>query len=186
MPRINLLPWREQRRRQRQREFFIILAGALLISLGGVVQWYLHYESLIKHQQQRNRFLQQQITAVDRQIKEIRDIEKTRRQLVARMDVIQNLQTSRPQIVHLFDELVSTLPEGVYLTSLRQNGAAITISGRSQSNARVSSYMRNIESSDWLADPKLTVVENRERNEIGLNEFNLSAKQVVPGEDKSP
>ncbi len=161
--RINLLPWRDELKKQRQTEFYVILAIAAAIGLavwfGG--RWYLNAE--IQHQQQRNNILQQEIRQLDRQISRIQDLERTREQLIARMDVIQELQEGRPQVVHLFEQLVTTLPDGVFLESVRQRSGNITITGVGQSNARVSSYMERLDASDWLTDPNLDVIEVRDR-----------------------
>lgn len=179
--RINLLPWREELKKQRQTEFYVVLAVAaavgLSVWLGG--RWYLNTE--IQHQQQRNEILQDEIRRLDRQIARIRDLERTREQLIARMDVIQNLQKGRPQIVHLFEQLVTTLPDGVFLESVRQQGNNITISGVGQSNARVSSYMEQLDASDWLSNPNLNVIEVRDREGIRVSNFTLRVSQTSPG-----
>ena len=141
MARINLLPWRETLRRQRKRDFGLMVVGGVVLSLVAVVWWHFYNEGLIEQQRRRNTFLERQIAEVDKQIKEIQALEKTRAQLIARMNVIQSLQTSRPQVVHLFDELVETLPEGVHLTDVSQTGRAVALVGRAQSNARVSGWV---------------------------------------------
>lgn len=182
MARINLLPWRENLRRQRKRDFGILIAGGAVASLLAVVWWHFYNEGLIDEQRRRNQFLERQIAEVDQQIKEIKDLERTRAQLIARMNVIQSLQTSRPQVVHLFDELVETLPEGVYLTDIAQTGGAVALVGRAQSNARVSAYMRSVEASPWLGDPQLKIIENKDPQKASdsLNDFRLTVRQVVP------
>ncbi len=178
--RINLLPWREELKKQRQTEFYVMLAVAAAIGLavwfGG--RWYLNAE--IQHHQQRNNILQQEIRQLDRQISRIRDLERTREQLIARMDVIQDLQEGRPQIVHLFEQLVTTLPDGVFLESVRQQGNSITITGVGQSNARVSSYMERLDASDWLTDPNLDVIEVRDRDGVRVSNFTLQVRQSSP------
>ena len=159
MARINLLPWRAERRKQRQKEFMTMLglsaAAGLLISFLIVV----YYNGQIEGQQGRNQYLRDQIVLVDQQIKEIEALDKKKANLLARKQVIEELQASRSQMVHLFDELVRTIPEGVRLTSIKQNGQTLTLEGRAQSNARVSSYMRNLESSGWMASPDLSIIE---------------------------
>lgn len=182
MARINLLPWRDALRKERRREFVFMLIGGVLIAGLGLFYWHIHNEGLIEHQRQRNALLQREISAMERQIKEIKRLEKLRSQLIARMRVIQDLQGSRPQIVHLFDEMVETLPDGIHLIQLTQSGSGVNVIGRAQSNARVSAYMRNIERSPWLAQPKLGVIENKQgsKNKDDLSQFKLSARQVVP------
>lgn len=177
---INLLPWREEEKKRRQTEFYVVLGVAALIGLtiwfGG--RWHLNSE--IQFQQQRNNILQQEIRTLDRQIARIRDLEATRQQLEARMRVIQELQTGRPQIVHLFEQMVLTLPDGVFLNTLRQQGGTITVTGVGQSNARVSNYMERLDSSDWLRDPNLDVIEVRDRGGIRVSNFTLRVQQTNP------
>lgn len=188
MARINLLPWRETLRKERQREFgFMLFGGAVIASLM-VGYWYWFMLGQVEHQQKRNAYLQAEIKLVDKKIKEIDKLEKTRKQLVGRMNVIQDLQASRPQVVHLFDEVVSTVPGGVYLSELTQSGSGITVAGRAQSNARVSAYMRNIEQSPWLGAPKLSIIENKDKGKDadGSSQFTLGATQIVPKEGAKP
>lgn len=179
MARINLLPWRELERKKRQREFGFIITGAVVLTLLAGVYSHLYINGLIDAQNQRNTFLKNEIQTLDKKISEIKELEKVKANLLARMEIIQQLQVSRPQIVHLFDELVNTLPEGVYLTRVEQKGSLITIKGRAQSNARVSAYMRNIEKSEWLTEPTLKVIENKEQTQTGLSHFALQVKQVT-------
>jgi type IV pilus assembly protein PilN len=187
MARINLLPWREQLRAERQREFGFILVGALIISgLIGFYAWS-HVEGLIDDQRARNKFLKDEIAEVDKQLKSIKELDKLKSNLVSRMKVIEQLQSSRPQIVHLFDELVTVLPEGVYLTDVKQSGSLVTLNGQAQSNARVSALMRNIDASEWLTGPKLAVAESRAGRQRTVNEpvrFTVSARQQQPGSDE--
>ncbi|HHH39642.1 MAG TPA: pilus assembly protein PilN [Sedimenticola sp.] len=179
MARINLLPWRENLRKKRQRDFGIaLLISLVLVALGaGAAHFYI--EGMIKHQQQRNRYLKTEIAKMDKKIKEIKALEKTKAKLIARMNVIQELQSSRPQVVHLFDEIVNTIPDGVYLTKLEQKGRRLTLSGRAQSNARVSAYMRNIERSEFLEKPNLQVISNKSKSGAGSSVFTLKAKQKI-------
>lgn len=179
MTNINLLPWRERARAERKREFGILVLLALILT--GVVlgYWYWFNNQLIEFQEQRNAFLKAEIAKVDRQIREIRDLEKLRNQLIARMKVVAELQSQRPLIVHLFDELVTTLPDGVYLNAVTQRGRSVTVEGRAESNARISAYMRNIEASPWLSNPQLRIIEQKG----GGNDpptFSLTMQQVVP------
>ncbi len=179
MININLLPWREKLRAQRRREFgfMVLLAGVL--SAVGVLAWFQYNASLIEYQNQRNEFLRGEIARVNNQIREIRELEKVRNQLIARMKVVTSLQSQRPLVVHLFDELITTLPEGVFLSSMVQRGQTITVQGRAESNARVSAYMRNIEASPWLTQPNLRIIEQRGDRDSSPS-FSLTMKQVVP------
>ncbi len=161
MARINLLPWRAERRKQRQKEFGVMLAFA---ALAGLALWFAvntYYSNQIDGQNERNAFLQDQITQVDTQIKEIEELDKQKARLLARKEVIEQLQANRSQMVHLFDSLVRTIPDGVVLTSIKQEGEKLTLEGLSQSNARVSTYMRNLEGSGWMTRPELSIIEAR-------------------------
>jgi len=182
MARINLLPWRETLRKQRQREFGVAVGGMVVITALLLVVGHIHIAGMITHQNNRNSFIKKEIAAVESKIKEIKDLESTKTKLLARMEVIQELQSSRPGVVHLFDELVKTVPEGALLTKVEQSGKLVRIDGRAQSNARVSAYMRKIEASDWLDKPRLLVIETKDKTGTGLNHFRLSAQQVNPTE----
>ena len=159
MARINLLPWRAERRKHRQKEFLTMLglSAAAAAFLAFLIISY--YSAQISGQNERNAYLKDQIAKVDLQIKEIDALDEKKRRLLARKEVIEQLQANRSQMVHLFDSLVRTIPDGVILTSLKQEGDKLTIEGRSQSNARVSSYMRTLESSGWMTNPDLSIIE---------------------------
>ena len=187
MPRINLLPWREAERKRKRQEFFLSLGAAVatagLVTLIG----YWQMTAAIQHQQERNDLLTREIAALDKQIEEINGLDAQKRKLLARMEIIETLQRSRPEIVHVFDEVVRVLPEGVYLTYLRQTGTRFEVRGVAQSSTRVSSFMRNIDASEWLADPTLQIVQTRSRDATVGAEFTLFAnqrKQVAPGEEE--
>jgi len=180
MARINLLPWREELRKQRRREFGFQIIGAVIIAALGVLYWHLHVESQIRFQNSRNDLLRKEIAVLDQAIKEIEELEKTRARLVQRMEVIQNLQASRPLIVRMFDQLVASIPEGVYLDSLQQSGANLMISGQTQSNARVSAYMRNIEASKFLGPAQLQIIESKEKQATGWGQFKVATSLVAP------
>ncbi len=188
MARINLLPWREELRKERRIRFFIITGISCLLALLIVGMVHLYFEQLIRYQDTRNQFLQGQIGLLDKKIKEIRDLEKERDRLLSRMRAIEKLQTSRPIIVHLFDALVDSLPDGVYLKELQQKDRLLIIKGVAQSNARVSSFMRNLEASEWLTDPILDVIETGSSKEGGrLSNFTLrvsQAKQTGEGDEE--
>lgn len=187
MARINLLPWRAERRSQRQKQFGATVA---LSALAGVLLWFLvngYYNAQIEGQQARNSYLDQQITQVNETIEEIEELDRQRARLLARKDVIEQLQASRSQMVHLFDALVRTIPDGVMLTTLKQEGEDMTLEGRAQSNARVSTYMRSLEGAGWMADPQLSVIEARAEG-AGVHSaalpyvFNLSVTLTTPSE----
>jgi type IV pilus assembly protein PilN len=178
MARINLLPWREAERRRRQREFAAIAAASLVATLILGLAVHMQVQMLISYQQSRNQFLKGEISVLDKKIKEINEIERTRNRLISRMNVIQQLQQSRPEIVHLFDELVTRIPPGVYLTQISQSGGSITVNGRAQSNARVSAFMRNIEASKWIGKPSLLVIEQKDKTGTGMNHFQLRFRQL--------
>ena len=186
MPRINLLPWRDAQRKQKRQEFILSIGAALataaLVTLIG--RWQM--SASIEHQQQRNQVLNDAIAQLDLQIQEILGLENQKRTLLARMEIIETLQRSRPEIVHVFDEIVRTLPEGVYLTYLKQSGTRIELRGVAQSSTRVSAFMRNIDNSQWLADPSLQVVETKGRDTGRGAEFTLFASQrsQVPPADE--
>ncbi len=159
MARINLLPWREERRKQRQQEFYVLLGAtagaALLVVLAAL--WFIG--SQIDAQNARNATLDREIKALDAQIKEIEELDRQRSRLIARKEIIEQLQATRTQMVHLFDELVRTLPEGVQLTGIKQAATTLTLSGVAQSNARVSAYMRNLDRSPWLKESEIIKIE---------------------------
>ena len=178
MARINLLPWREAARQQRKQDFLVAGAIALGVTFAAAVLTHLYFENRISGQQARNQYIKTEIAGLDRKIKEIQDLEKTKADLLARMDIIQRLQKSRPEIVRLFDELVTALPEGVYLTKLEQTGAAVVLEGRAQSNARVSAFMGKIEGSQSIGKPRLMLIENKDKTGTGLSHFRLSFDQV--------
>ncbi len=185
MARINLLPWREQRRKERQRDFLVLLGFAAVVTAILVAIAYIHVGGLIEYQERRNAFLQNEIRILDAKIKEIRSLEATKKALLERMRVIEDLQKRRPVIVHVFDELVNTLPPATYLTSVTQKGDTLVISGRAESNARVSKYMRNIEASPWLDKPMLDVIERKNVDGMRVSEFRLQAKITTPAAPKN-
>jgi len=177
MARINLLPWRDAERRRRKRSFAIAtgLAVAAVVLIGLAVRFQI--DAMISAQKERNARLQQEIVRLDGRIKEIKRLEEQKASLLARMDVIQKLQESRPEAVHLFDELVNAVPAGVFLTRVTQQGNRVEVEGRAQSNARVSAFMRNVQASQWIGDPQLLVIENKDQTGTGLSHFRLSFTQ---------
>jgi type IV pilus assembly protein PilN len=177
--RVNLLPWREMQRKEQDRQLLTIAVGAWILM--GVIIFYahVHVTSLIENQNKRNEFLNQEIAKVNKEIKEIAELKKQRSDLIARMNVIYQLQGDRTQIVHLFDELARKLPDGIYFTSLKHTGRSIALHGVAQSNARVSALMRNLASSDWFADPELQVITVKPRGSDRVSEFSLTVKQAA-------
>ncbi len=179
MAHINLLPWREERRKEQLRQFLTLLGLSVVLMILIILAVHLQYNRMISDQQARNRYLQKEIAAVEKEIREINNLAKEKKRLLARMEVIQQLQRDRPGIVHLFEEMVKVIPEGVYITSLKQNGKNLVIQGIAQSNARVSAYMRNIDASPWLTKPQLNVIQKKGKNkQDGGREFILTAEQL--------
>lgn len=185
MTRINLLPWREEARKRRRLELGIAAGLALGLTLLAGVVTHLAMERRIDHQTARNQLLEGEIAKLDRQIKEIKDLDKIKADLVSRMEIIQQLQVSRPEIVHLFDELVTAIPEGVYLTKLEQTGRTIVVEGRAQSNARVSAFMKAIDSAAWIGRPRLMLIENKDKTGTGLSHFRLAFDQITPSKGET-
>jgi type IV pilus assembly protein PilN len=176
MPRINLLPWRQQQRAQRQKEFGLFSLGAVLAALAVTLFTSWGVSAAIDRQRERNELLKAEIAELDRRITEILGLEAQKQRLLARMEIIERLQRSRPEVVHVFDQLSRTLPEGVYLTSVKQSDRRLEIKGVAQSSTRVSTFMRNIEASPWLQEPQLQLVETRRGDAPGA-EFTLFATQ---------
>ena len=177
MPRINLLPWREGERKERKLAFLVALGVAALAA--GVTSFaaYLLYGSMIESQEHRNQQLRVEIKTLDKQIEEINNLETDKQRFIARMGIIEKLQRSRPEIVHVFEEIVRTLPEGVYLTGVKQTDRRLRFEGVAQSSTRVSSFMRNIDASQWLRNPELEVVQTSKGTGPGSS-FTLTAEQV--------
>ena len=186
MAKINLLPWRQERRKQRQKEFLSLvgMTAALAVAIAfGVVEY---FDALIENQNARNAHLQSEITALDSRIKEIEGLEKQRAALLVRKQVIEQLQANRSQMVHLFDELVRTIPEGVRLDSIKQAGSVLTLDGFAQSNARVSSYMRSLEKSGWMTSPDLSIIEARGDDKLMPYQFSLRVTLTKPRQPGEP
>jgi type IV pilus assembly protein PilN len=184
MARINLLPWRVERRKQRQKEFSILLA---MSALGAVLLSFLlvgYYKAQISGQNSRNQYLTDQIAEVQKHIDEIKLLDEKKAKLLARKEIIEKLQANRSQMVHLFDSLVRTIPDGVILTSIKQDEDTLTLGGRAQSNARVSTYMRNLESSGWMTKPDLSIIEAKGEDKALPNEFKLTVKLANPNAPK--
>lgn len=180
MTQINLLPWREELRQEQKKQFAVMAVMTCVLAAAIVALIHFQMQAKIDYQLSRNSFLTAEIAKVDEEIKEISELQKVRRSLIERMEVIQDLQGSRPSIVHLFTEIVSTVPNGVYLKTLTQTGGNLLINGEAESNARVSTYMRNLSASDWLKEPNLTVIEIEDITVNRISTFTLTVKQTSP------
>ena len=190
MPRINLLPWREELRAQRRNQFFAALGGTAVAAGVILLLSYFIFEGMVDGQRDRNEFLKTEIAELDKRIEEILDLEASKSRLLARMEIIEQLQRSRPGIVHVFDEMVQVMPDGVFLTEVKQTGRRVEMIGTAESNTRVSALMRNIDKSEWLDNPDLEVVEvksSRRGGDTGgsrASEFTVFARTVAQaGED---
>ena len=179
MAHINLLPWREEQRQEQTRQFATVTVLSLILTGALVFMVHVTFNNQIDHQQFRNKMLQDEINTLDEALKQIETLEETKEQLLARMDIIQSLQQQRPQIVHLFDDFVRTVPEGIYLTTIEQQGEQLTIKGVAESNGRVSAYMRNIDASSWMATPKLKVIQTK-KGTLRSSDFTLLTSQSHP------
>ncbi len=177
---INLLPWRETLRKERKRQFASIAGGVALLMAAVIFYVHLHINGMVEHQNSRNALLEVEIAKVDESIKEISELETKKTQLLNRMTVIQDLQTRRPLSVHLVDELVRTLPEGLVLTKVTQKEADLELEGVAQSNARISAFMRNLENSLWFSDPMLDVIQAQDTAGNRVSKFVLKVKQLAP------
>ena len=177
MPRINLLPWREADRKKRQRDFGVAMGGGMVAAIVVVLMTLFAFEQMISNQENRNERLTDEIVQLEKSIEEIDGLERQKERLLARMEIIAELQKSRPEIV-LFDEMVRQLPEGVYLTGMKQVGTRIEIRGVAQSSTRVSALMRQIDSSKWLADPEVDRVETTSAGASRKAAFIVYLKQV--------
>lgn len=180
MAKINLLPWRAERRKLRQKEFVTMLGSAAGAAVLLSIFIVMYYNGQIQGQEERNAYLQQEIAKVEQQITEIDELDRKKANLLKRKEVIEQLQASRSQMVHLFDELVRTIPEGVRLNSIKQAGEVLTLEGFAQSNARVSSYMRNLEASGWMTSPDLTIIEAKGEDRGLPNMFSLKVTLKNP------
>ncbi len=181
---INLLDWRAARRERRKQQFGVAAGMTAAAAAGVVAIGLLAVNTALSNQSERNAFLQAQIQEMDRQIKEIQELEKTKADLLARMEVIQQLQKDRSDIVHFFDEMVNILPDGVFVTSIKQQGNKITIEGVAESNGRISTYLKNLDASEWFSDPKLVVIKSKQEQFRRLSNFTLTAVAFAkkPGE----
>ena len=181
--RINLLPWRETYRREKNNEFYVVLGLCMAMAAGVGFGGYRFAAGKVDFQTARNQRLESEIALLQAELKEIQALEETKNNLLARMEIIQQLQGRRPQIVHTFHEIAERLPDGVYLTSMKQVGERqLVLEGKAESNARVSALMRRMDRSDYFTNPRLEVIEQDKQNRI--SNFRLSVVQDRPGDDE--
>ncbi len=183
MAQINLLPWREERRQELKREFLVILGLVAVMGAALVFLWDRSVNGQIDYQRQRNDYLAQHIRELDKEVAEIKELQKRRNQLIERMRVIQELQGNRPVIVRIMDQVVRTVPDGVFYTNLKNTSRKITINGIAESNNRVSSLMRRLDASDWLAGPNLDKVRAASQYGDQATTFNLTVNVELPKTD---
>ncbi len=184
MAQINLLPWREERRQELKKDFLITVGLVLALGVGLVLLGDRVVNGQIQHQNARNQYLSDNIKILDEQVAEIRELQKKRNQLLDRMRVIQELQGNRPIIVRVLDQLVRTVPDGVFYTNLQTKDKTISIRGVAESNNRVSSLMRRLDASDWLASPNLDSVRTAPEYGDQANTFSLTVKIEAPESEK--
>ncbi len=180
MTRINLLPWREELRQEQKKQFGVMVGLTMALAAAIVGLIHMQMAGKIDYQLSRYNFMSSEIGNLDADIAEISELLKVRRNLVERMEIIQDLQGSRPSIVHLFTEIVSTVPNGVYLETLNQTGGNLVVNGEAESNARVSTYMRNLTESEWLKRPNLSVIEIEDKTVNRISAFTLTVQQTSP------
>mgnify|MGYP001819492925 CR=1 FL=1 len=180
MAQINLLPWREERRQELKRDFLATIAFVVIFAAGVVLLADLVVNNQIENQRSRNNYLTENIQELDKAVAEIRELQKRRNQLIDRMRVIQDLQGTRPLIVRILDQLVRTIPDGVFYTNLNTSNARISINGIAESNNRVSSLMRRLDASDWLSGPNLDKVSAAPQYGDQANTFNLTVNVAAP------
>jgi type IV pilus assembly protein PilN len=184
MAHVNLLPWRAERRKQREREFYMQLAAAFVVGLGVLLLWVFWMDQRIDNQNDLNAYLQTEIKQLDVRIAKIKDLEKVREHLLARKQIIEQLQADRSQMVHLFDELVKTIPTSARLSGLKQGGQSMSLDGVAQSNASVAEYMRNIETSPWMGHADLRKTENTHNGTRMPYVFGLNVLLSKPKSDE--
>ena len=177
MAKINLLPWREELRAERQRQFTGILGLAAVVGILVSILVHMSFESKITDQNNRNNYLKDEISQLDEQIKEIEKLEKQKQELLNRMQIVQSLQQSRPLVVRLFDELVRQIPSGVFLTKFERKKRRLSMTGVSESTPRISAFMRNIEKSQWLIRPDVSDIKANTTSSIPTTTFNMSARE---------
>jgi type IV pilus assembly protein PilN len=185
MPRINLLPWRDEQRKERKLRFLVWLGGAAIGACLTAFVGYLLMDSMVSAQDTRNQTLKAEIAELDKQIEKINSLEADKARFIARMDVIEKLQRSRPEIVHIFDEIAKQLPDGVYLTGITQTGSRLKFEGVAQSSTRVSAFMRNIDGSSYLKNPELEVVKTEQGAAVGATFVLYADQSGAPAEPEA-
>lgn len=187
MARINLLPWREQLREERKQRFLVAMVAFIGLGAGLVFLAAQYLNAQIENQMARNEFVRKEIAVLDARIKEISELKTKKEQLLERMKIIQDLQGNRPVIGRVFDQLVRTLPDGVYFSSVKMAGKSITIAGAAESNNRVSNLMRNLDASEWLEAPNLSEVKAVTAGAVDqANVFLLTVQQTQPDVEEEP
>ena len=186
MIRINLLPHREEKRKARQQQMLFITGGVAVLGALSVLLGYIAIAGMIDYQNGNNQYLKGEITKLNSEIEEIKALKDKTRSLLDRKKVVEDLQADRAEAVHLFDQMVRLLPEGIYLKGIKQNGKVVNIQGYAQSNARVSTLMRNLEASPWLELPDLVEIKAVTVNNLRANEFSLNIKISAPQKEEIP
>jgi len=180
MAHINLLPWREELRQERQQQFLVAIVASLIFAVVAFYGAVLYADSLLDEQNSRNAFLQSEIAKLDIKIKEIKTLEQERARLIARMQVIQQLQSSRPKVVKVFDSLVRTVPEGIHLSKVARQGSSLTFNGVAQSNARVSVFMRELDENSEFGESRLQVIQRTSTSDNAIRNFTLAVPESQP------
>jgi len=180
MANINLLPWREEERAERQRQFVSILGLVAVLGVVVMLSVYMYFDDQIENQRNRNSYLESQTRKLDTKIKEITTLEAERKELVDRMELIQDLQKSRPQIVHLFDEIVQKMPEGMNMLEIERKNDEVFFTGIAESSPRISNFMRNLAASQWITKPDIDDIEDDRDSGAGRKMFKLKTKITTP------
>ena len=180
MAHINLLPWREERRQERQQQFIAAIIAGLVVAAVVLYGAILFADSLVEQQNDRNAFLKREIVVLDKKIKEIKTLEEARDRLLARMQVIQELQSSRPKVVKVFDSMVRTMPDGIYLEKVIRQGNSWTLNGVAESNARVSVFMRQLDENAEFAESTLQVIKRTSTKDNAIRKFTLGVPESKP------
>jgi type IV pilus assembly protein PilN len=184
MAKVNLLPWREAQRQQRQRNFLLILAATAVLAVGAVLVANQVVNNLMADQESRNNYLRSEVRKLDREIERIEELEEVRDSLISRKNVIERLQGNRSLMVHLFNQIAQTVPEGITLTNVRQSGSELTLNGTSQSESRVSDYIRQIEGATWLTNPTLWIIQADESDDRPDQPFVFELRAQVQSPDQ--
>lgn len=184
MAKINLLPWREEYRQEKKKEFQLQMVGVCLVTALMAYGWISVVEGNIDNQNERNRLLETEISVLEKRVQEINELKKKREELIARMKVIQDLQGTRPTIVRYFDEMVRAVPDGIFFNSLKRQGDIISIEGVTESSNRVSTFMRNLDQSEWFAEPNLKTIKANPAYGDQAAEFSLQLRAVLPADQK--